>query len=222
MGASAPCEETGIEGFDSPSWLGGNVKTFVIAAAVLLLLIAGCPQELMEERGVEAPGGSPQESASQEEPAAQAEEGNGGETGELEGDFVSSETEECLEYENYVVGKLHGVQGTYENACMDTNYLKYYSCKYGEVAEKNLRCGWGCKNLKCQHNVENALCVESSETNDPYERGITKMVSGTTTMETVEDRCADPETLYEYSCYQGDIRKEVVDCKCREGECVVG
>ena len=200
------------------------MRMFIMAAAVLLLLMAGCPQELTEERGNGVAPEEPQpEVAPPEEPGALPEEEGDG-NGDGEGDLVSSETEECLEYEDYVVGKFHGVQGTYTSRCKDTDYLVYYSCRYGEVDEKNLRCGWGCVSgsSTCQHGTKDALCVESSETNDPYERGTTKMVKGTTVMETIEDRCADPETLHEYSCYLGDIRKEVVDCKCREGECVPG
>ncbi|GEM_PF-1463860 len=196
------------------------MRALVAFAAAFLLLMAGCPQELVEERedggnGQQAPSAPPYQP-----PSGDADgNGNGNGDGETPLEEEEQQIEDCLEYSNYVIGKLHGVQGTYFNKC-DGSSLEYYSCKYGEVEKKTQRCGWGCGGGACVHNTDNALCVSSSESNDPYSRGISKMVIGTTVMEEVEDRCASPDELWEYSCYYGDIRKEAVKCACREGECV--
>ena len=195
------------------------MRALVAFAAVFLLFMAGCPQELVEERengenGQQAP------SAPAYQPSSDGDgDGNGNGNGETPLEEEEEQIEDCLEYADYVIGKLHGVQGTYYNKC-DLSNLIYYSCKYGMVEEKHQRCGWGCKDGACVHNTDNALCVSSSESSDPYERGVSKMVTGTTVMEEVEDRCASPDELWEYSCYYGDIRKETVKCTCREGECI--
>ncbi|MDD5096372.1 MAG: hypothetical protein PHY95_02555 [Candidatus ainarchaeum sp.] len=125
----------------------------------------------------------------------------------------------CEEYATYVKGELDGVYGTYTNACHPGGDMKVYACRGGIVEESILYCGWNCRNNECVHRQQ-GFCVESSEADDIYRRGETKMTESTSVMERVSDRCASPSLLYEYHCMNGDIERLEISCQCSEGECV--
>lgn len=128
------------------------------------------------------------------------------------------QTQACEEYANYARGELEGVYGTYTNGCVGSD-LQIYSCRGGVVEGDIVRCGWNCYNDACFHKKE-GFCIESSEQDDRYRRGETKMTVSTAVMERVTDRCASPALLYEYHCSGGDIERLEIQCECSEGECV--